>query len=154
MHSVEPRPDAGRDVRLTAGPPETVLPPLAPDVAAALADATSAPPEQRRARASAVASAHPSVIDAWALLAEITADPVESYAYARVGYHRGLDQLRANGWRGSGWVRWAEPGNRGFLRSLDALRAAAARIGETEEATRCEHFLHQLDPDWERRDER
>ncbi|MST35358.1 DUF3151 family protein, partial [Acidimicrobiaceae bacterium USS-CC1] len=80
-------------------------------------------------------------------------DPVASYAYARVGYHRGLDALRANGWRGNGYVRWRHPSNRGFLRSLEALRAAAGRIGEDAEETRCRLFLLQLDPDWERRPE-
>lgn len=30
---------------------------------------------------------------------------IEAYMAFRVGYHRGLDQLRANGWRGSGFVR-------------------------------------------------
>ena len=71
-----------------------------------------------------------------------------AYAYARVGYHRGLDQLRGEGWRGTGYVRWREPGNRGFLRSLEALRVAAARIGEDDEQERCAQFLRQLDPDW------
>jgi hypothetical protein len=80
----------------------------------------------------------------------VAGDHVESYAYARVGYHRGLDALRAAGWRGSGYVRWEHESNRGFLRSLDALRAAAEAIGETAEAERCEVFLHQLDPAWGR----
>jgi hypothetical protein len=67
-----------------------------------------------------------------------------------VGYHRGLDALRGAGWRGSGYVRWRHETNRGFLRSLDALRQAANDIGETEEATRCELFLRQLDSEWKR----
>jgi hypothetical protein len=75
---------------------------------------------------------------------------VESYAYARVGYHRGLDALRAAGWRGSGYVRGRHDSNLGFLRSLDALRAAAEAIGETSEAERCRQFLRQLDPEWGR----
>jgi hypothetical protein len=75
-------------------------------------------------------------------------DNVRSYAYARVGYHRGLDALRAAGWRGSGYVRWRHETNRGFLRSLEALRRAAEAIGETDEEERCALFLHQLDPDW------
>ena len=40
-------------------------------------------------------------------------DDVAGYAYARVGYHRGLDMLRRNGWKGAGPVPWnarAEPG--------------------------------------------
>ena len=79
-------------------------------------------------------------------LAGLARDDVEAYAYARVGYHRGLDALRAAGWRGSGYVRWEHESNRGFLRSLDALRAAAAGIGETAEEERCATFLRQLDP--------
>ena len=91
----------------------------------------------------------PRCLQAWADLAELADDPVERYAYARVGYHRGLDALRAAGWRGSGYVRWRHESNRGFLRSLDALRqAAAAAIGETDEEQRCELFLRQLDPEW------
>lgn len=142
---------AARDVLIGTGLPETVLPELPAEVAAALAEATASDGERRRQLATAVAAAHPDVLDAWALLAETTEDPVESYAFARVGYHRGLDALRANGWRGSGYVRWARPANRGFLRSLEALRAAAAALGEGPEAERCATFLHQLDPDWDRR---
>jgi hypothetical protein len=63
-----------------------------------------------------------------------------------VGYHRGLDRLRANGWRGSGYVRWREETNRGFLRALRGLGQAAARIGEQDEAERCAQFLAQLEP--------
>jgi len=45
-------------------------------------------------------------------------------------------------------VRWRAPTNRGFLRSLEGLRAAAAAIGEVDEEERCALFLRQLDPDW------
>ncbi len=93
-------------------------------------------------------AAHPAYLDGWARLAGLARDDVEAYAYARVGYHRGLDALRASGWRGSGYVRWEHPTNRGFLRALDALRAAAAAIGEEPEAQRCALFLRQLDPEW------
>ncbi|MGH9058120.1 MAG: DUF3151 family protein, partial [Acidimicrobiales bacterium] len=102
----------------------------------------------------AVAADHPRLLEAWGALAELAAadgHPVEAYAFARVGYHRGLDTLRAAGWRGSGYVRWRHPTNRGFLRALDALRAAAAAIGESDEEQRCDLFLRQLDPDWSRR---
>jgi hypothetical protein len=64
----------------------------------------------------------------------------------RVGYHRGLDALRANGWKGSGYVRWSAPTNHGFLNCLDGLARTAADIGETDEATRCLQFLLQCDP--------
>ncbi len=145
-------PDApGRAVPLTTGPPETVLAPLAPGVAASLKAALVTAPDRRKAALAAVAAAHPAVLDVWADLAATADDPVEAYAYARVGYHRGLDTLRASGWRGSGYVRWEHPTNRGFLRALEALRAAAERIGEDGEEERCRLFLHQLDPEWDRR---
>src|ERR1700722_7122150 len=137
-------------VPLTTGPPETVLPPPPPAAAAALAAALGSPESARRDAVAAVAAAHPDYLDAWGHLSGLARDPVEAYAYARVGYHRGLDTLRGNGWRGSGYVRWRHETNRGFLRSLDALRAAATAIGETAEAQRCDMFLHQLDPDWAR----
>lgn len=82
----------------------------------------------------------------WAELGDLGRDDVESYAYFRVGYHRGLDRLRASGWRGSGYVRWEHETNRGFLRALEGLRSAAAAIGETDEEERCRHFLYQCDP--------
>ena len=78
----------------------------------------------------------------------LAGDEIEAYACYRVGYHRGLDALRQQGWRGSGYVRWSHPSNRGFLRCLDGLRVCAAAIGETAEEQRCEAFLHQLDPAW------
>ncbi len=141
-------------VPLHGGLPETVLPPVVAAAAAALDTALAAPGSDRRAALSAVAARYPKYLAAWASLAELAAgagEPVESYAYARVGYHRGLDALRGAGWRGSGYVRWRNADNRGFLRALDALRAAAGAIGEDEEEARCALFLQQLDPDWSRR---
>lgn len=137
------------EVPLHRGPEETVLPPLGASLQAALDDALARPPEERRAALAPLAAAHPSASVVWARLAEVARDPVEAYAYARVGYHRGLDQLRGAGWRGTGYVRWRHPDNRGFLRALEALRAAAALIGETDEAKRCALFLRQLDPEWQ-----
>ena len=67
--------------------------------------------------------------------------PVQAYAYARTGYHRGLDALRRAGWRGQGPIPWEHEPNRGFLRALWALSVAAGRIGETEEQERCAQFL-------------
>jgi hypothetical protein len=135
-------------VVFTKGAPETVLPPLPPEVAAALEASLAGPPEGRRERLAAVAAGWPRCLEAWASLAELDGPAVERYAYARVGYHRGLDALRGAGWRGSGFVRWRHPENRGFLRSLEALRATAAEIGEDDEAERCALFLRQLDPEW------
>jgi Protein of unknown function (DUF3151) len=139
---------AEHEVQFTSGSPETVLEPLAAPEADALAQAEALPAERRRDAVAAVAARDPRCLQAWAALAELTNDPVERYAYARVGYHRGLDALRAAGWRGSGYVRWRHEPNRGFLRSLDALRRAASELGETDEQNRCELFLRQLDPEW------
>lgn len=138
-------------VPFTAGPPETVLPPPPVEAQAGLERALALPAGESRAAVAAVVAANPTYLDGWARLAELARDPVEAYAYARVGYHRGLDTLRAAGWRGSGYVRWSHPTNQGFLRALDALGAAATAIGETPEAERCSQFLHQLDPEWSAR---
>ena len=138
-------------VSLTTGLPQTVLPPVPADILDAVASAEAMPDASARREAlGRVVAAHPTLLVGWAALAEGAGDLVESYAYARVGYHRGLDALRAAGWRGSGYVRWEHESNRGFLRSLDALRAAASEIGEAAEAERCDVFLHQLDPAWGR----
>ena len=71
---------------------------------------------------------------------------VESYAFARVGYHRGLDALRRSGWKGHGPVPWSHAPNRGFLRCLNALQRASEAINETSEAERCSDFLADCDP--------
>lgn len=130
------------------GPPETVLPPESPEVSAALTAALAEPEESRRAAVAAVVAANPTSLAAWASLGDLGRDTMESYAAYRVGYHRGLDALRKNGWRGSGYVRWERESNRGLLRALHGLAGAAATIRETDEAERCELFLRQLDPSW------
>jgi Protein of unknown function (DUF3151) len=135
-------------VQFTSASPETILEPLSPAVAGALEAALALPPAERHAAVSAVAAGDPRCLQAWATLAELAQAPIDQYAFARVGYHRGLDALRAAGWRGSGYVRWRHESNRGFLRSLHALELAAAAIGETEEEQRCAIFLRQLDPEW------
>lgn len=139
-------------VHLSGGLPETILPPPPAELAKRLADALVAPIEQRRDAVSHVVADNPLFLDGWATLGDLARDDVEAYACYRVGYHRGLDALRANGWRGSGYVRWRHESNRGFLRALDGLRRAAAAIGEGAEEERCDTFLHQLEPDWDRRD--
>ena len=96
-----------------------------------------------------VAAAHPSASVAWATLAEeALADDkaITAYAYARTGYHRGLDQLRRNGWKGFGPVPFAHEPNRGFLRCVAALARAAESIGETDEHARCLDLLDDCDP--------
>ena len=132
-------------VNLSAGLPETVLPPPPPEVIERLGAASD------RRDVAAVVADHPRLLQGWARMGQImeTHNPVLAYAAYRVGYHRGLDALRANGWRGSGYVRWAHESNRGFLESLDGLRRMAAAIGERDEEERCELFLRQLDPSWQ-----
>jgi hypothetical protein len=139
-------------VHFTSGSPATVLDPLEPELAAALLDARTLPADQRRRAVAVVAARDPHCLQAWADLAELAEDPIDRYAFARVGYHRGLDALRAAGWRGSGYVRWRDEPNRGFLRSLHMLQLAAGAIGEVDEETRCDLFLRQLDPEWSARE--
>lgn len=122
------------DSNLLGGPPPTLLPDE-PGPRDALAAGSSAYDVVRE---------HPGSSLLWAELADDAyADGrvVESYAYARVGYHRGLDALRRAGWRGHGPVPWEHAPNRGFLRALHALARAAGAIGEEDEATRCTLFL-------------
>lgn len=98
---------------------------------------------------SEVAARFPASSLAWAQLADDAFQAgrtVESYAYARTGYHRGLDSLRRSGWRGHGPVPWEHEPNRGFLRSLHALARSAQAIGETEEYERCSQFLKDSSP--------
>jgi len=119
---------------LLGEPPATLLP-FNEEAQAAL-DAAADP--------ATVAAAFPAYCAAWAALAERAlagGDAVAAYAYARTGYHRGLDQLRRAGWKGYGAVPWEHEPNQGFLRALAALANAAAAIGEEDEAERCQVFL-------------
>jgi hypothetical protein len=126
-------------------PPATLLP---ADAAAdkAFADAT----EIGTADAyKVVAAGYPAYSAAWAALAAdalASGETVTAYAYARTGYHRGLDALRRSGWKGHGPVPWAHVPNQGFLRCLHSLSQAAAEIGEADEAARCAQFLRDSDP--------
>lgn len=125
---------------LLGGPPPTYLPAAFPEAEAQLA--AGADPAQ-------VAASYPTCMSAWALLADrayAAGETIASYAYARVGYHRGLDALRRSGWKGHGPVPYAHEPNRGFLRSLNALGRAAAAIAEVDEAERCAAFLDDCDP--------
>jgi hypothetical protein len=124
---------------LLGEPPETLL----PDV-----------PEAREALAGGVDPADvavkfPSYPGVWAALADRAFDAgsvIESYAYARTGYHRSLDALRRSGWKGYGPVPWSHEPNQGFLRCVFALARAADTIGETDEAERCRQLLADSDP--------
>lgn len=127
----------GKD--LLGGPPPTLLPdePEARQMLEAHVDPAD------------VAARFPTSSAAWATLADAAYERgavVESYAYARVGYHRGLDALRRNGWKGHGPVPWSHAPNQGFLRSLHALGRAAEAIEEVEEAERVRAFLDDSDP--------
>ena len=139
------------EVRLTPGSaPQTILPDLPSKLVEALAAASD------RAALVQLVAAHPDLPEVWAALGQLCeseagslANLVEAYAYYRIGYHRGLDALRHNGWRGSGYVRWAHASNRGFLAGLDGLRRMAQAIGEDAEADRCAEFLAMLDPSFQ-----
>jgi hypothetical protein len=136
-----------RPVTLSSqGPPSTVLDLEPAEARLALEEALAAPAAERDRLLRSVCARWPRYLDAWARLGDASEDDVEAYAYYRVGYHRGLDRLRANGWRGSGYVRWRDETNRGFLRALRGLGRVAACIGEADEAQRCAQFLAQLDP--------
>ena len=124
---------------LLGEPPATLLP-AHPEADEALAAGTD-PAE--------VAAAHPTVSAAWAALAENALQggrTIEAYAYARTGYHRGLDALRRNGWKGFGPVPWSHEPNRGFLRCVTELAKAAEAIGEVDEQERCTQLLRDCDP--------
>jgi hypothetical protein len=127
----------GKD--LLGGPPATLLPDE-PEPRGLLEAGTDP---------ALVAAKFPTHSAAWAALAFDAFDRgavIESYAYARVGYHRGLDALRRNGWKGFGPVPWDHAPNQGFLRALFALGRAAGEIGETDEAERIRAFLADSDP--------
>jgi len=135
-------------ISFSSGLPETILDPEPADALQQLAEALDGPADARRDAVAEVVARWPRFLDGWARLGQLARDPVEGYACARVGYHRGLDRLRQSGWRGSGYVRWEHPTNQGFLRALDGLRERAGEIGEADEEVRCEEFLHQLEPGW------
>jgi len=103
---------------LLGGPPATYL--TADEEAAGALRAGEAPAD--------VAARFPAYSAAWAALATRAfgqGDAVTAYAYARTGYHRGLDQLRRAGWHGHGPIPWEHEPNR----------------GEDDEAERCAQFL-------------
>ena len=123
---------------LFPGPPATLL----PEDPAAVALAAGADPV-------GVVKAHPTSSLAWAVVSDRAwADGlvIESYAFARVGYHRGLDALRRSGWKGHGPVPWSHEPNQGFLRCLRSLGRAATAIGESDEVDRIAVFIEDCDP--------
>jgi Protein of unknown function (DUF3151) len=127
---------------LLAGPPPTRLPEDPADAELAEGEAPGA-----------VVRRHPASPAAWAALAQESKDSdtgshgdLTVYAYARVGYHRSLDLLRRNGWKGHGPVPWEHEPNRGFLRCLALLAVSARAIGEDAEWERCSTFLRDSSP--------
>lgn len=132
------------------GPGRVVLPPPDAITARLIREAGG-----RRDWLAKITVSNPECLQAWAALGERWESEADSsvmavvgaYACFRVGYHRGLDALRAVGWRGAQLVKWEDRHNRGFLLCLEGLGRMAERIGENEERVRCAVFLHQLDPD-------
>ena len=120
------------------GPEPVRLPDDGPDADVRAALAQGADPRD-------AAREHPASSYAWALLAEHAladdGDPVAAYAYARTGYHRGLDALRRAGWRGRGPIPADHEPNQGFLRALLALEESADAIGEQDEVERIAQLL-------------
>jgi hypothetical protein len=135
-------------IELSRRPDDVALPTAPAPLAHRLGEALALPLDMRRQAVADVVRLAPWWSEAWAALGDLARDDIEAYACYRVGYHRGLDQLRRSGWKGSGAVRWRSPGNRGFLRCVHGLAEAAGAIGEDEERERCSAFLRQLDPDW------
>jgi len=96
-----------------------------------------------------LAGLHPDSPMVWAVLAQDSiaeGDDVAAYAFARTGYHRGLDALRKSGWRGQGPIPASHAPNRGFLRALAMLGETSRRLGDEAEADRVQAFLREADP--------
>jgi hypothetical protein len=100
-----------------------------------------------------LAVADPKDSGVWAALAahhlaagEAPSEKITAYACARTGYHRGLDALRGNGWRGTGPVPWSHAPNRGVLRAIMMLAVCAQAIGEEDEYIRCLNLVNDCDP--------
>lgn len=142
-----PTPASQNPISLTPqGPPTTVIPLEDRVIRHELSQALAVALESRREAVGVVVSHHPRSLISWANIGDLGRDDLERYSYYRIGYHRGLDTLRQNGWRGSGYVRWDQESNHGFLRCLLGLQKLAEAIGEADEAERCHLFLLQLDP--------
>jgi hypothetical protein len=128
------------------GPSDMCLPEVDARLTAALDSALAQSDRDRRTAVVQLVALHPTYLEGWAWLGALGRDTMDSYMAYRVGYHRGLDALRGNGWKGSGYVRWSQIPNRGFLKCLNVLAKTSRLIGDNAEADRCEQFLLQLDP--------
>ncbi|KAB1503991.1 DUF3151 domain-containing protein [Corynebacterium sp. 320] len=96
---------------------------------------------------------HPESPLVWATIAERAIGSAETddqrvaaYAAARTGYHRSLDRLRANGWKGWGPVPFDHRPNQGVLRAIAALALASKMIDDDAEYDRCRQMLSDADP--------
>ena len=128
------------------GPSYMCMPAVAAQLTSDLDIALAVCDRDRREAIAKLVAKYPTFLEGWAWLGAMGRDTMDSYMAYRVGYHRGLDALRANGWKGSGYVRWTHIPNRGFLKCLLGLAQTSRLIGDTVEADRCEQFLLQLDP--------
>lgn len=99
--------------------------------------------------ADATAVAHPDSPAVWAARAErelADGDTIVAYAYARTGYHRSLDRLRANGWKGWGPVPASHEANVPVLKAIAMLALTSKAIGDDAEYDRCRQMLSDADP--------
>ncbi|MGE3273260.1 MAG: DUF3151 domain-containing protein [Chloroflexota bacterium] len=140
------------DLSTEMTPPTVLLPPEPAEALAALRAALQtgedASPERYAALASVV-RASPAFVGGWAHLAAAAralGRDIEAYAFGRTGYHRALDRLRGNGWRGMGLVLWSHEPNRSALLAFHELYLAARSIGETPEVDRLRKLLLDSDP--------
>lgn len=127
----------------------TLLPADPPEAVAALEQALAGPEGERHEALRSVAERWPRFVEGWARLsgsAEALGERVEAFAFARTAYHRGLDRLRANGWRGTGRVPWSHAPNRGVLLAVHGLMRASGMLGEEDEVDRCRRLLLEMDP--------
>jgi hypothetical protein len=140
-------------INIPLGQPHVILPPDPDDSASQTVEAQTAFQAGRleasayRQQLNAIAARYPTCLSVWAALGELNLpdDVIAAYAFFRVGYHRGLDRARANGWNGTQQLRWQDVSNQSFLRCLYGLMLAATEIGETAEAVRTRAFLLDLD---------
>lgn len=144
-------PESGGFVELSSQmtPPSVLLPPDVPEAVAALETALALPEADQRAGLAAVARSWPAFVGGWAHLAaaaRASGEEVEAYAFARTAYHRALDRLRGNGWRGMGLVPWTHEPNRTTLLAFHELMRAAELIDETGEVERLRQLLLDSDP--------
>ena len=110
----------------------------------------AAPAAGKDLLADDTALGHPDSPAVWAARAEREldgGDALIAYAYARTGYHRSLDRLRANGWKGWGPVPASHEPNQGVLKAIAMLAVTSQKIGDQAEYARCRQMLSDADPE-------